>query len=422
MKIIKNQETQKIELHFDKSEYLAMTEEQKTELKRFYLWSRYAGAWVSRSTKDHYWAIKTAERLGFDVSSIEKVGERLSYAEELEAKAEKAERRAERYEQYSENAEKRAKQLQSALESHRGDIAFFTQPIIAGHAGSRAFANYRERLYKRYERGFEEYHKSEYYQGRAATARATADNAKLKDKVYLHNRIKEQNSILKKYQERIVAYENNLYKLQQGEELKSWDGSPLTIEGQEKRIEELLEKYDYEYNKLEFFEKCLDDLGGIQFSKDNIKAGYIVNMKRWGRCEVLSAGPVNVTFKILDGGAAGGCLTEPYAAIVEIIEAKEPTVKKVVNPYQVGDILTMHYGMDIKNPVYRAYQVVKTTDTGVKLQQIAVEKGVPVRDRFISDKQVLRKVIQSKWSDWVGVYMDDWQLHKYEVKEMAGAV
>ncbi len=422
MKIIKNQETQKIELHFDKAEYMAMTEEQKTELKRFYLWSRCAGAWVSRSTRDHYWAIKTAEKLGFDVSNIEKVGERLSYEEELERKAEKAEARAERFEQYAENAEGRAKQLQSALESHRGDIAFFTQPNINSSAG-RAFANYRDRLYQRYEKGMEEYRKSEYFKSRAAAAQATADMKKLKDAVYLHNRIKECNATIKKLQGHIVGYEEQIHKIQQGEEIYNWiTREPLTVERLEECIQETLEKMEYEIDKLAFLENCLSEIGGIQFSKDNIKVGYIVKMKRWGRCEVLSAGPVNVTFKILDGGAAGGVLTEPYAAIVEIVEAKEPEVKKTINPFQIGDILTMHYGMDTKNSVYKAYQVVKTTETGVKLQQIAVENGVPVANRFISDKQAQKKIVKSKWSDWVGVYMDDWQLHKYETEKMAGAV
>ena len=63
MKIIKNQETQKIELHFEKSEYMAMSEEQKKDLKSAFLWSRYAGAWVSRSTSNHYWALRIAEKL-----------------------------------------------------------------------------------------------------------------------------------------------------------------------------------------------------------------------------------------------------------------------------------------------------------------------------------------------------------------------
>jgi hypothetical protein len=418
-KYILNRETQKIELYFDKSEYMALSEDLKKDIKSNYLWSSKAGAWVSRSTNNHYWALKVAEKLGLEDGG--KTGERLSYAEQLERKTERAEARAERFIRYAENAEKRGETLQAELNSHRGDIAFFTQPNINSSAG-RAFANYRDRLYQRYEKGMEEYRKSEYFKSRAAAAQATADMAQLKNPVYLHNRIKEGKATIAKLEKNIIHFEEKLYRIEQGEKITRYNGEELTADQYQEWITETLEKMEYEIDKLAFFENCLSEIGGIQFSRDNIKVGYIVKMKRWGRCEVLSAGPVNVTFKILDGGAAGGILTEPYAAIMEILEEKEPAVKKVVNPYQVGDILTMHYGMDTKNPVYRAYQIVKTTDTGVKLQQIAVEKGVPIRDRFISDKQVLRKVIQSKWSDWVGVYMDDWQLHKYGVKKMAGAV
>lgn len=418
-KYLLNKETQKIELHFDKSEYMALSDAQKKEIKSNFLWSKMAGAWVSRSTNNHYMALRVAEKLGLEDAGS--TGERLSYAEELERKAERAEARAERYETYSENAGKRAEQLQAALNKHRGDIAFFTQPIIAGHAGSRAFANYRERLYRRYEKGFEEYQKSEYYRDRAAIARATADNVKLKDRRYLDNRIKEQNKKLKDYQGYIVTNENNLYKLQQGEILRSrYSGELITIEAVESRIEELLEKYDYEQGKLEFFEKCLDDIGGIRFSKENIKVGFIVEVRYSGQnCEIVSAGPVNITYKILDGGAKGMVLTAPYAEILKIVKATEKK-EEIVNPYQVDDILCAH--RHYNNSIYKAYQVIKTTSTGVKLQQIAVENGKPIPDRFIGEKQVQRKVTKSKWSDWVGVYMDDWQLHKYEVKETVGAV
>jgi len=391
-KYILNQETQKIELHFDKAEYMALSDEQKKEIKSNFLWSSKAGAWVSRSKNNHYFALKIAEKLGLENGG--EVGERLSFAEELERKAERAEHRADRFEQYAENAEKRAESLQAELNRYRGDTAFFTQPIIAGHAGSQAFSRQRERIFDRYRKGFDEYRKSEYFRDRAETARGTASMAQLKNPVYLHNRIKECNANIRAFERAIVKAEER--------DNGDWKNN-------------LLEKMEYEIDKLAYLENCLEEIGGNKFSRDNIKVGYIVKVRRWGRCEIVSAGPVNVGFKILDGGAAGGCLTEPYAAIVEILEAKEPEKKRIDNPYHVGDILTLHYGMDTKNAVYRAYQVVKTTATGVKLQQIAVENGKPVKDRFISDKQVLRKVIQSKWSDWVGVYMDDWQLHKYEI-------
>jgi hypothetical protein len=418
-KYILNCETQKIELYFSKSEYLALSEEQKKEIKSAFLFSGKAGAWVSRSTNNHYWALKVAEKLGLENGG--KVGERLSYAEELEHQTEKAEARAERYEQYSENAEKRAVNLQSEFNKLRKDWSWLTQPIIAGHAGSRAFGNHKAKVMARYEKGFEEYQKSEYYQDRAATARATADNAKLKDRVYIDKKIKECNKTLKIYQEHIVRYEDALYKIHQGEELRNRSGEILTESLIEERIADRLEKYEWEHDKLEFFEKCLDDLGGIQFSKDNIKPGFIVSIRNSGRrCEVLSAGPVNVTYKILDGGAAGMVLTDPYAAIVEIIETKDKS-EKVINPFIVGDILCKHYGMDTSNTVYKAFEVVKVTRTGVKIQPIAVEKGVPVVGKYIGEP-MQKKVVKSKWSDFVGVYDDNWQLHKYEQKEMAGAV
>lgn len=404
---ILNKETQKIELHFEKSEYQALTEQQKNDLKSAYLWSNYGKCWVSRSKNNHYWAIKTAEKLGFiDGGST---GERLSYAEELEIKAEKAEHRAERYDQYAENAEKRAKNLQSEWNKNRQDWSYVTQPIISGHAGSERFGRQRQKVLDRYHKGFEEYRKSEYFQKRAETARSTASMQQLENPVYLHNRIKECKSIIAKLEKNIVHYEELLYKKENNEQLSGFYADKTT-EQIEKWLNDTLEKLEYEIDKQAFMENKLDEIGGNKFSKDNIKVGYIVEMKHWGRCEILSAGSVNVTFKILDGGASGGVLTEPYAAIVEIIEEKE--VKTIIeNPYKIGDILCAHRPAD--SSIYKAYQVIKTTVTGVKLQRIALENGKPIPDKFIEDKATQKRVVKSKWSEWIGVYMDDWQLHKY---------
>lgn len=140
---IKNLETGKIELHFEKSDYLALSDELKRELKRSYLFSRTAIAWVSRSINNQWRAIETAKKLGFNEE--EKQGERLSYEEQLERKVEKAEHRAERYDQYTVNANNKGQVLQSELEKYRGDIAFLTQPIIAGHSGSQTFGRRRKK-------------------------------------------------------------------------------------------------------------------------------------------------------------------------------------------------------------------------------------------------------------------------------------
>lgn len=412
-KYILNQETQKIELHFDKPEYLALSDAQKKEIKSNFLWSRSAGAWVSRSIHYHGRNIQIAEKLGLENGGKE--GERLSYAEELERKQERAEARAERFETYADNAEKRGKVMTSALDPYRGDIAFFTQPIISGHAGSQAFARQRERLYARVHKGFEEYRKSEYFADRASTAKATASGKQLQDPVYLHNRIKEQNATIKKLEGNIVNYEDKIYRIQNGETITSYTRGPLTAEQYENWIEETLEKLEYEIDKLAFFQNAFDEIGGNKFSRENIKVGYTVHIRRWGRCEILTAGPVNVTYKILDGGASGGILTDPYAAIVEILEATEVKKEstKIDNPYKVGDILTAE---NHSGSIWKAYQVVKTTATGVKIQQIAIENRQPVPGVF-KGEPMQKKITQSKWNNWVGIYDDNWQLHKYEQKE-----
>ena len=414
-----NKETQKIELSFEKSDYLSLTEAQKSKLKSNFLWSNSNKSWVSRSKNNHYSAIATAKELDFaDGGSI---NERLSYEEELQRNSEKAEARAERYEEYSDNAETRAERLQAEFNECRKDWSWLTQPIIAGHSGSRAFNNHKNKVMARYEKGFAEYHKSEYYQDRAATVRSTADNVKLEDKIYLSKKIKECNKTLKMYQEHVIKYEEALYKIQQGEELKNRSGEILTEDYIEERITDQLEKYEWENDRLEFFEKCLDNLGGVQFSKENIKIGYIVNIKRWGKCEIVGAGPLNVTYKILTGGATGMGGTTPYAAITEIIEEKEKN-KSIDNPFQVGNILCKYYGMSSNNGVYGAYQVVKVTATGVKLQEILIENKLPIKNKFKYTNPIQKKVTKSKFSETISIWLDNWQLYKYDQTEITKAM
>lgn len=309
-----NLETGKIELHFDKAEYQSLPEATKKELKSAFLFSGRTGAWVSRSKEPNLYRPKqVAAKLGF--TQEQRQGERLSFAEQVERQAERAEARAERFEGYADNAERRAEGLQKEFNSHRGDIAFFTQPIIAGHSGSQAFARRRERIYARYDKGFEEYRKSEYFRDRAAIAQNTADMKKFSNPIYLDNRIKECKKNIRAMEKNVIQYEEMLHSLETATDEKPniYAGSSYTVEKLTDWINDLLERIEAEMDKQGYMENCLDVIGGNKFSKDNIKPGYIVRMIRWGRCEIISTGPVNVTFKILDGGASGGVLTEAYA-------------------------------------------------------------------------------------------------------------
>lgn len=47
MEMIVNRETEKLELHFSREEYMALSESDQAEIKSNFLFSRRAGAWVS---------------------------------------------------------------------------------------------------------------------------------------------------------------------------------------------------------------------------------------------------------------------------------------------------------------------------------------------------------------------------------------
>ena len=130
-------------------------------------------------------------------------------------------------------------------------------------------------MFDRYHRGFEEYRKSEYFRDRAETAHQTASMGKFKDRTYLSNRIEESNKNIREYQRRIV----------QAEETQN-----------ETYMETLLEKMEYELDKLAFLHNKMDEIGGVQFNKDNLKAGYLVKIRgRWDI--VVKANPKTVEVK-----------------------------------------------------------------------------------------------------------------------------
>ncbi|HOD02961.1 MAG TPA: hypothetical protein PKN28_06510 [Clostridiales bacterium] len=212
----------------------------------------------------------------------------------------------------------------------------------------------------------------------------------------------------------LVEYEEKLYAIEQGKKLKSYTGDEITAETVTKWIEDTLERYEAEQDKLNFFEDCMDKIGGVQFSKENIKVGYIVELKKnYGKCEVVGAGPANITYKILEGGARGMVLTCAYAAIEKIIAVKEKP--EIENPYKEGDILTLNRPAD--NSVYRAYQVVKATAKGVSMQEIEIENGIPQAGQFkAGSKPMCKGITINKFNNQPCIYCDGWQLYKYVEK------
>ena len=103
--------------------------------------------------------------------------------------------------------------------------------------------------------------------------------------------------------------------------------------------EQAEEIIDQAISKSIYYHECLEELGGVTFSKENIKPGYIVQIHRYGKCEVISTGKVNITYKILEGGASGFTLKAAYAEIEKIISTE--ISEEIKHPFKVGDKYTV---------------------------------------------------------------------------------
>lgn len=370
-----NKETGKLELHFDKSEYMELPEESKKEIKSNFLFSRKSGAWVSRAKFPNLWrAEQVAKNLGLENGG--KVGEMLSFREQMERKAERAEARAERYDNRSAAAESRAENLQKPINDRHGDIAFFTQPNINTSAG-RAFSRQRDRMWAAWEQGFEEFKKSEYYAERAAVARQTAADTKPTDKGFCDRRIKDAEKTIRAQKKNLESYNKYLERIAAGETLKRYNGETITEEEVRGWIENAEEIIDQAISKSVYYHECLEELGGVAYSKENIKPGYIVKIKHWGKCEVLSTGKVNITYRILSGGASGCMLQAAYAEIEEVISTE--VSEEIEHPFKVGEKFTVSCWNGEKY-VPKEYVITKVTRDKVTLKS-GTDRAISRRPR-----------------------------------------
>lgn len=328
---ILNKETGKIELHFDKDTYLSLPNDAKSKIKSNYLFSRYVGAWVSRAKwPNTSWAEKVAIEIG--LTNAGAVGERLSFEDQMNAKQERAERRAERYDNYADNAAARGKALQAPIESMHGDIAFFTQPNINSSAG-RAFTNKRDKMFAAWEKGFDEFKKSDYFKDRAETARQTAADCKKQPIDFCQRRIDECNASIRKLGKNLLNYKKSLDQLENGEKVTDFLYRNVTADELNKWIDETIERIDAQTDKAAYYQKMIDDQGGQKFSKDNINVGDLVRVARWGECLIERKGPKNVIAR----GRWGG-LQVAYTEIREIIKAADTEKEEeILHGFKAGD-------------------------------------------------------------------------------------
>ena len=294
-------------------------------------------------------------------------------------KAEKAEARAERYDMRSENAIQRCNALQKPINDMHGDIAFFTQPNINTSSG-RAFTRRRDKMFAAWERGFEEFKKSEYYEERARAARTTASNTKPTDKGFIDRRIKDAEKTIRAQQKNLESYRLTLEKINQGIEVKTWSSKTLTASEVEKWIEDAEIIIEQAISKSIYYHECLSELGGVSFSKENILPGYIVKLSRWGECKVVGVGPVNISYEILTGGAAGLGGKATYAEIQEIISDK---VSIDSHPFKEGEEFTVR-AWNGSTYADKTYRVTKVTADKVTLKS-GNERAISRKPRRFKD-------------------------------------
>lgn len=396
MYYIINRETEKLELHFDKSEYQALSDDQKSTIKSNFLFSRYGGCWVSRAKIPNLWrAEQVAKQLGAENQG--KTGELLSFEEKMERKADRAERRADRMDARSDKAAEHAEQLQKPINDMHGDIAFFTQPNINTSAG-RAFTRKRERMFAAFDRGFEEFKKSEYYAQRAEVARRTANLENSKDKAFCDRRVKDVQKNIKAIQKNIDHYHAMLECDGMGEQQKRFDGTPIERAEIERWIEDAEERLESEISRLCYYQSCIDDLGGVQFSKENIKPGYVVKIKHYNNCTVLRTGPKNIIYRTPNGFD----LTAAYAEILEIVKAEE-TIKPT-HPFKVGETFEVGAYVD-GHRVKQVWEIVKSTATTVTL------KNQTTGENIRRTPKIRWTCEGDKWALCIGDYIDSMFYH-----------
>jgi hypothetical protein len=391
MYYIINRETEKLELHFDKSEYQALSDDQKSTIKSNFLFSRYGGCWVSRAKIPNLWrAEQVAKSLGAENQG--KTGEFLSFEEKMERKAARAEERAERMDARADAAEQRGEQLQKPINARRGDIAFFTQPNINTSSG-RTFTRQREKMFAAFERGMDEFKKSEYYAERAEAARRTANLENSKDKAFCDRRVKDAQKNIKAIQKNLDHYHAMLECDGMGEQQKRFDGTPIERAEIERWIEDAEERLESEISRLCYYQSCIDDLGGVQFSKENIKPGYVVKIKHYNDCTVLRTGPKNIIYRTPNGFN----LTAAYAEILEIVKAEEEV--KPTHPFKVGETFDVGAYVD-GHRVKQVWEIIKSTATTVTL------KNQTTGEKIRRTPKIRWTCEGDKWALCIGDYID----------------
>lgn len=284
-----NNETGKLELHFEKSMYMGLPDEKKKMIKSNFLWSNYAGAWVSRCKSPNLYHVeKIAQSLGLSCEGEQ--GEKLSFAEQVQREQERAAARVERMEARAEKAEEGSTQAYNT--AHQiGSFIPFGQPILVGHHSEKRHRRDIEKIDNAMRKSCEESDKAKYYEGRAESAQYTAEGAKFKSVDYLLNRISDCQKELRAIERSLQG--KDMINRESGER---YDKTGCEIS--EQRREHLNGRKSEWLEKLDFFKGKLEEIGGGQMTAERMKEGkpaYVrIGSKEWYPLKSINRDTVTV--------------------------------------------------------------------------------------------------------------------------------
>ena len=275
---VRNMETGKLELHFDKADYMALTDDQKAKIKSNFLFSRGTGAWISRCKFPNLYRPEcVAKELGLDDAGRE--GEALTFEQQMDRKMEKAERRAERMEYKADRAHEKGVALQ--------------KPI------------------------------NDMYAECAAKARQTASGKDQKDKAFCQRRIDEAEANIRGLKRSIATYEGYKKAIENGEIPKDkygWELKELTAERIDAELDRWYEIMENEIGKSVYYHECIENQGGISFSKENLNKGDLVQINRYRHSVVrIVRFGANSHMKYADGSPMQGKCA--YAEIEKVVKS-----------------------------------------------------------------------------------------------------
>jgi len=221
---VRNLETQKMELYFDRAMYQALPQDVKNDIKSNCLFSNSKKAWISRAKLDNLWRLeRVLEKLQLEDGGT--VGDKLSFAEQVEREQERAADRQETSEERAAKAEKESQQRYN--HAHElGSIIPMGQPILVGHHSENGHRNLLKKIDNNMRKSCEADDKAAYYNNKASNAEKTATGAKFNDAGYLVNRIKECKKNIRTLERRL---QGKFYHYDQPKEItetekQHWDG------------------------------------------------------------------------------------------------------------------------------------------------------------------------------------------------------